>query len=177
MEDLAPHFRWLARKIPAGTASFEMAMFFRINGESVQQLGITPDIQLPSFTEELKIGEMFLDHHLPWDKIRPLRYRCYDTDLKRKAKLLKEISDKRIAVSQDYQLLNKRIANYRAHKNRTHISLNEAKRWAEYRHEKDLDDEAERLLSGDSEVRKKAKQNDPVLTEAIHIAADYSSLE
>ena len=177
VEDLAPHFRWLAAKIPGGTVSFEMAMFFRINGESVQQLGITPDIQLPSFTEELKIGEMFLDHHLPWDKIRPLTGRLYDTDLKRKAKLLKEISDKRIAASSDYQLLNKRIANYRAHKNRTHISLNEAKRWAEYRHEKDLDDEAERLISGDSEVRKKAKHNDPVLTEAIHIAADYSTLE
>ncbi|MBR2912021.1 MAG: PDZ domain-containing protein, partial [Lentisphaeria bacterium] len=85
VEDLAPHFRWLARKIPAGSLSFEMAMFFRVNGESVQQLGITPDIKLPSLTEELKMGEMFLDHHLPWDKIRAVPCHQHDRNIKSKA--------------------------------------------------------------------------------------------
>lgn len=174
VEDLSPHFRWLARKIPAGSLSFEMAMFFRINGESVQQLGITPDIKLPSLTEELKMGEMFLDHHLPWDKIRSVPCNQHDTNLKRKAELLKKISQKRIDNTPAYQAHLKRIANYRAHKNRTKISLSEKKRWAEYRNEKELEETTEQLTAQDADSRKKARLNDPVLTEAVHITADYS---
>ena len=177
VEDLAPHFRWLARKIPAGSTTFETAMFFRTNGESVQQLGITPDICLPSFTEELKVGEMFLDHHLPWDKIPPVPRQHFDTGIKRKAKQLKEISDQRIKATPDYQLLNKRIANYRSHKNREKISLKESVRWAEYRTGKDLDDAAEQLMTGDRDLKKKGRFNDPVLNEAINIAADYANIK
>ena len=177
VEDLAPHFRWLAREMPAGSLSFEMAMFFRVNGESVQQLGITPDIKLPSLTDELEMGEMFLDHHLPWDKIPAIPCDQYDTNIKRKVNILKKISAERISATPNYQVLMKRIANYRAHKNRTRISLMESKRWAEYRNEKDLDETAERLISDDAEIRKKARQQDPVLTEAVRIAADYSAMK
>ena len=177
VEDLAPHFRWLARKIPAGSTTFETAMFFRTNGESVQQLGITPDICLPSFTEELKYGEMFLDHHLPWDQIPAVPRKHFDTSIKRKTKILKALSDQRIKKSPDYQLLNKRVANYRSHKNRTKLSLMESKRWAEYRSVKELDEAAEQLLAGERDLKKKEKHNDPVLTEAMHIAADYAALK
>ncbi|MBQ9503142.1 MAG: carboxy terminal-processing peptidase [Lentisphaeria bacterium] len=178
VEELTPHFRWLARRLPAGSATFETAMFYRITGDSVQQLGITPDIKLPSFTEEVKIGEMFLPHHLPFDQIQPVPCGQFDTDIRRKAKLLGEASAKRIQASPEYRLLNKRIANYRAHRDRTRISLLESKRWAEYRTVKEMDEAAERLLSGDQELKKKDKPlSDPVLNEAVSIAADYAAMK
>ncbi len=177
VEDLAPHFRWLARKIPAGSATFETAMFYRITGSSVQQLGVSPDIQLPSLTEELKVGEMFLQHHLPWDQIDPVIFRIFDEDIKRKAAILKKSSEQRIASSPEYNHLQQRIASYRAHKNRTKISLMESKRWNEYRTEKDLEEAADRLLSQDLEIRKKEKAKDPVLDEAVNIAADYPGIK
>jgi len=178
IEELTPHFRWLARRLPAGSATFETAMFYRITGDSVQQLGIAPDIKLPSFTEEVKIGEMFLPHHLPFDQIQPVSCGQIDTDIRRKAKLLKEASDRRIQASPEYKLLNRRIANYRAHRDRTRISLQEAKRWAEYRSVKEMDEAAERLLSGDQELKKKDKLlSDPVLNEAAAIAADYAAMK
>ena len=178
VEELTPHFRWLARRLPAGSVTFETAMFYRITGDSVQQLGITPDIKLPSFTEEVKIGEMFLPHHLPWDQIQPVPCGQFDTDIRRKAKLLKDASDKRIRISPEYQLLNKRIANYRAHRDRERISLLESTRWAEYRSVKEMDEAAERLLSGDQELKKKDKMlSDPVLNEAVSIAADYAAMK
>jgi len=178
VEELTPHFRWLARRLPAGSVTFETAMFYRITGDSVQQLGITPDFKLPSFTEEIKVGEMFLPHHLPWDQIRSVPCDHFDTDIKRKAKLLREASEKRIKASPEYTVLEKRIANYREHKNRNRISLQESKRWAEYRSVKEMDEAADRLLSGDQELRKKDKAlGDPVLTEAANIAADYAAME
>ena len=61
-------------------------------------------------------------------------------------------------------------------KNRTKISLSEKKRWAEYRNEKELEETTEQLTGQDAESRKKARLNDPVLTEAVNIAADYSDV-
>ena len=69
--------KFIGENFEAGSAIYETAMFYRIAGGSVQQLGITPDIQLPSLTEELEIGEMFMDNHLPWDTIKPVEERTH----------------------------------------------------------------------------------------------------
>lgn len=53
----------------------------------------------------------------------------------------------------------------------------ESKRWNEYRTEKDLEEAADRLLSQDLEIRKKEKAKDPVLDEAVNIAADYPGIK
>ncbi|MBO5763101.1 MAG: PDZ domain-containing protein, partial [Lentisphaeria bacterium] len=55
---------YINKKFPAGSIRLETAMFFRPSGGSVQQLGVTSDLPLPSLTEKLEVGEMFSDNHL-----------------------------------------------------------------------------------------------------------------
>ena len=158
----------------AGSVTFEIEMFYRITGSSVQQLGIRSDIRIPSLTEEMKAGEMFMENHLPWDSINPVNRNSFIPDLEEKIALLKKNSEKRIADSPEFKAINRRIAMYREHRNRKTVSLNEAKRWQDYQQEKTLTDAEEKEL-GLKENQKKEKL-DPAAKEAAAIAADLCDL-
>ena len=165
------------RRFPAGSVRLETAMFFRINGGSVQQLGVAPDIVLPSLTEEMEIGEMFSDNHLPWDSIRPRAYRVWDAELPMRVDQLKKNSEARITASPDYQKLLSRIQRFKTQLGRKEISLNEEKRWKEYLEEKNAQDAdpAEELDEPlDTGSRRRGPADDPILQEAATIAADYA---
>ena len=65
------------------------------------------------------------------------------------------------------------------YKDRKEVSLNEAKRWKEYREEKEIQDASERLYEEQAGISGKsdAAKFDPVLNEAVHIAGDLCSAE
>ena len=116
------------RKFPAGSVRLETAMFFRINGESVQQLGVTPDVILPSLSEPLEVGEMFSSNHLPWDSIPAQSYRIFDPEMEALLPMIRQNSEKRIAQDPEYRKLlqrQKRLQDQLAAKT---VSLNEEKR-------------------------------------------------
>ncbi len=165
---------------PAGSTTYETAMFYRIAGGSVQQLGVTPDIQLPSLTEEMEIGELFSDYHLPWDSVPGLRYEKYDRQLPELLPELKRASEKRIAADPEYQKLLKNIDYFRQNKDRKKISLNEQKRYAEYLRNKEAAAAVEEESGEEPETladRRKKWRHDAVLQEAERIAADYAALK
>jgi carboxyl-terminal processing protease len=58
-----------------GQLKLTIAKFYRISGESTQHKGVIPDISFPSPFDSGEIGESALENALPWDQIRPLRYR------------------------------------------------------------------------------------------------------
>ena len=177
VEDLTP-YNSLFHRINAGTVIFESAMFYRITGCSVQQLGVQPDILLPSLTEEMEIGEMYFDNHLPWDQTAAASFKAFDPAMKDKIAVLKANSAKRIAASPEYAKLLRQIELYRKIRNRKTVSLNEARRRKEYAAEKQLIEETEKIMeeSGSAKDDKKNISPDPVLTEAVNIAADLSQL-
>ena len=177
VEDLTP-YNSLFRRVNAGTVIFESAMFYRITGCSVQQLGVQPDILLPSLTEEMEIGEMYYDNHLPWDQTAPAKYKAFDPAIKNKIAVLKANSAKRIAASAEYGKLLRQIELYRKIRNRKNVSLNEMQRRQEYAAEKQLIEETEKIMeeSGSSVSGKDKKSSDPVLSEAVNIAADLAQL-
>ena len=166
---------WFSGAKPYGSLTFEIAMFFRPSGSSVQQLGITPDIQLPSLTEEMKVGEIFLDNHLPWDSIAPVAPVIWDSGLDKKIAILKKQSAERIAANKNYQAFIRQISLYRAIRDRKKLSLNEEKRYNEFRREKSIAEEAEKLLTENDKENKKS--GDVVLNEALNIAADLKKLQ
>ncbi|MBO7329495.1 MAG: carboxy terminal-processing peptidase [Lentisphaeria bacterium] len=167
---------WFGEKLPFGSVTFEMAMFFRPGGSSVQQLGITPDIKLPSLTEEMKVGEIFLNNHLPWDSIAPVNdLPVWDNKLHEKIAVLRKKSEARIAGNPRYQSFIRQIELYRKVRDRKKISLNEENRYAQYTREKMITEEAERLLTAQGEEKK--QNGDVVLNEAVNIAADLSCLK
>ncbi len=60
-----------------GQITLTQQKFYRISGNSTQNRGVIPDIELPSLYDVNEIGESSLDGALPWDRIRPARYRPY----------------------------------------------------------------------------------------------------
>ena len=176
VEDLSSHLRLIGKSVPAGSTTFEIAMFFRASGSSVQQLGIASDIILPSLSQEMKVGEMYMDNHLPWSQIKPKSVDSYDNDIEKNIKTLSELSSKRIAANRDYIKYKRVIATYCRYRDREKISLNEEKRYKEYLTEAEVEKEAERLAAQDDD-EKREKTADVVLDEAAHIAADYAMIK
>ncbi len=173
VENLTP-YNQLFHKIDAGTLIFESAMFYRITGSSVQQLGVQPDILLPSLTEEMEIGEMYYDNHLPWDSTSAAKFSKFDRNMDQKILTLRKNSLERIKAETQYTKLLKQIELYRKIRNRKTVSLNEELRKKEYAAEKQLIEETEKLTAPTG--AKNDKSFDPVLNEAINIAAELSQL-
>jgi carboxyl-terminal processing protease len=163
---------FINRNFPAGSVRLETAMFFRVNGDSVQQLGIKPDIVLPSLTEQMEVGEMFSDNHLPWDAIPEQSYRLYDKKLPERLPDLAAKSQQRIAASAEYQKLLRRIEIFKTQMSKTCVSLREETRWKEYQTTKAEAELTEKELEDAEQGRRQKPENDPILDEAAHIAAD-----
>ncbi|MBS1370495.1 MAG: carboxy terminal-processing peptidase [Lentisphaeria bacterium] len=173
------YLKYIGENFPAGSATYETAMFFRTAGGSVQQLGIASDIQLPSLTDQMEVGEMFMNNHLPWDSVKPVDgIRPFVPNFKEKVGKLRELSKARIERDPEYSAFLKKLELYNKYKERKSVSLNEEVRWKEYRDEKQLQDEADKLyeerLAGE---KKDKKDNDLILKEAANIAADFSALD
>lgn len=177
VEDLSNHIKLTGRAVPAGSTTFEIAMFFRALGSSVQQLGIASDILLPSLSQELKVGEMFLDNHLPWSEIPSVGAGTHDKDIDRNIKILAEYSARRIAANRDYAKLKRLIATYKRYRDRKSLSLNEEKRFKEYLDEAEVEKEAERLAAQEDDDEKRTRSTDVILDEAASIAADYAMVK
>ncbi len=61
------------KKIPfednPGTLKLTTAKFYRVNGSSTQHRGMVPDIIIPSYKDDLDIGESALRNAMAWDQI------------------------------------------------------------------------------------------------------------
>jgi carboxyl-terminal processing protease len=167
----------------AGSVKFESEVFYRVNGSSTQELGVKPDIELPSFTEHMEIGEEFSENHLPWDSIDAVGHTDYDKDLPKFVSVLKKRSKERRIKDPKYKILLQNIKTFDDYKKRKTISLNEKKRWAEYLNEKkmlDANEEYLKKISGEENGEANAEENktsDLLLDEALKILVDYIDLK
>lgn len=175
--------RYITKPFPAGSVKYETAMFYRINGASVQQLGISPDIQLPSLTEVMEIGEKYGDFSLPWDTIPAMRFSPYTPELNAVAPELRKKSEKRVSASEKFGKLKREMAYLREQKEKNRISLHEEKRYQEYLAAQKLsgaesagDAEADEIALRRNSGRGKrgGKVTDDIhLEETLLISADY----
>ena len=174
VESLDRYNSWFGKQQPAGSVTFEIAQFYRPSGGSVQQLGIVPDIKLPTLTDEMEVGEMFMLNHLPWDSIKSVDNKKWDEKLDGKISALKKLSETRIAGNKEYERFIRQIGIYRKIRERKEISLNLKRRWDDYCKEKQISEEVDKL-AGEKSVEK-SETTDHVLQEAVCIAADYWQL-
>ena len=173
VQSLDEYRSWFGKKVPTGSLTYEIAMFFRPGGSSVQQLGITPDIILPSLTDEMKVGEIYLNNHLPWNSIAPAEFKIWDPGLDKKIVALRKNSQLRRKNDPLYQAYIRQIELYRNIRERSQLSLNENTRYAEYLKEKEVTDEADKIFT---EAAEKDSSKDIILQEAMHVAADLTKL-
>ncbi len=113
-----------------GQITLTQQKFYRITGDSTQNRGVIPDIELPSLYNISEVGENALEAALPWDKIRSAYYSSYNNFAEKLPKL-QQLHEKRTARDPDFIHLtrtNKLIEERRQVK---YISLNENTRRAE----------------------------------------------
>lgn len=133
-----------------GELKMTIAQFFRIDGTTTQLHGVTPDIALPSVSDNEKFGESSFDNALPWTRIKPAEYSAAG-DVKPIVPLLLAMHDARVKNDSGYRELLEDIAESTQRRAKKVISLNEAER------RKELDTERARLASRN--VRKTAGTN------------------
>ncbi len=156
-----------------GALKITMQQFYRPNGDSTQNRGVLADVDLPSITSQLDVGESSLDYAVKFDHVDPAPYRRNDMVNPEMIQELKADSAKRREASKDWEKVAKNIARYNDQKKRKRVSLNEQTFMAE-RAEVNADKEEEK------ELEKLANPNRPVFDlksfynqEILAIAVDY----
>ena len=113
-----------------GELKMTIAEFIRINGDSTQLRGVTPDVQFPQNGDAKEFGESTYDNALPWRHIDPADYKPV-ADLKPIVGPLNQKHQARVATSPAWKLMLDELAQYQKLRDKTDISLNFAARQAE----------------------------------------------
>ena len=170
----------------------EQQKFYRVSGNSTQNRGVVPDINLPSLYDVNEVGESALPGALPWDTIRAAKYNAY-SDFSGIIPRLQTLHENRSAKDPDFKYLVKLNEIVEQRRDIKTISLNEQKRLQEKKvlEEKQLAIENERrksknmpLVSSLDDLDKHAEENDtesgndetPLLTESGNILIDFITL-
>jgi carboxyl-terminal processing protease len=166
-----------------GQLTVTIGKFYRVTGDSTQNRGVTPDIQLPSTISLDEVGESTRSSALPWDRISGVQFVGGDR-LTPAVALLARSHDQRSAVDPDYRSLLGDVAAVDRLRQQKTVSLNLKARKAE-REELDKDrlarENARRTAHGlkplaTVEELDSGETVDVLLGEASEIVADMTSL-
>jgi carboxyl-terminal processing protease len=154
-----------------GAIKLTIQQFYRANGDSTQNLGVTSDIVLPSLVDNMELGEQFLDHAMPFDKVSAVQHDIYNRVTPELIDALKKRSASRVAENEDFQKTKRDIDKYLARKARKTIPLKEedlrAERIEVEEKTKDKAEQADGSTTGP--IFPKDAYND----ELLNIAVDY----
>ena len=112
----------------AGFLKVTIQKFYRPSGSSTQMDGVVPQVVIPSLSDALEIGEAYLEHPLPHDRIRPA------PDFKPLAPeglfipRLNELSRNRINTCRDFAYLIEDVTKAKNRIKSNQLSLNKAAR-------------------------------------------------
>ncbi len=178
-----------------GTLKLTRYQFYRINGDSTQLHGVSPDIELPDPAAHLEAGESTKDYAIPWNTIEPGSYAMWtptwNTDHLRALSQTRQASNTAFAkVKAQSELLSKR-------RDQTVEELNKELWFQQRKHDIEaleslqLDDKERFIVEPvpyaiNEEVPADARaamesewiknvQDDPWLEEALHIIADMAN--
>ena len=128
--DIGAMLPFFAARDRAGFLKATIRKFYRPSGSSTQLDGVAADIALPSLTDALEVGEQFLDHAFPHDRIRPAS--GYSPQPKENLHLaqLRELSQARVNASKDfgYLIADTLKARQRLQENRISLNLDERRK-------------------------------------------------
>lgn len=157
-----------------GALKITMQQFYRPDGDSTQRRGVESDIELPSITSHLDVGEADLDYPLPFDKVASSNYKPFSDVTPEIVAQLRKLSEQRVQNSKEFQKVVRNIARYKEQKKKKYITLNE-KKFLKERSELNADKEEEKAIEGLDNSSTEIKR-DCWLDEAMAIAADYLNL-
>jgi carboxyl-terminal processing protease len=158
-----------------GALKLTISQFYRVNGDSTQNLGVPSDVVLPSLLDHMDLGESSLDNALKFDHIEPADYTPWHRVNPGMVTFLQEQSAKRVEAAPDFQKINKEIATFLVRKNRKQVSLNYETRKKERMQDKIEEKKAEEVTSEeqpDGPIFPTTAYNDEIL----RIGTDYVQL-
>jgi carboxyl-terminal processing protease len=123
-----------------GALKLTIQQFYRVNGDSTQNRGVSSDIVLPSLTEHLATTEKELDYSLAFDKVKPAQHEDLGLVPGELKTLLSTRSAERVKKSEDFAKLAKEIELFKDRKDRKKMPLNEKELKEQF-----TKDEAEKL--------------------------------
>ena len=109
--------------LSSGQIKITESKFYRITGSGMQNKGIHPDITLPSTWDIEEIGESSYDTALPWDEIKPVRFKKFSME----SALISQLNDEhltRVEQNPNLQYILDIRKRYEIQKNKEVISLN-----------------------------------------------------
>jgi carboxyl-terminal processing protease len=155
-----------------GALKITMQQFYRPHGESTQKRGVLSDVELPSLTTHLDVGESDLEYPLEFDQVRPLAFKKVNYVDPNIVARLKAVSEQRLANSEDFKKVARNVQRYQVQKQKKTVTLNEAKFMAE-REELNADKEEQNQLEKLNDPSQTGIKRDFYLDEVFHITADY----
>jgi carboxyl-terminal processing protease len=158
-----------------GALKLTIQQFYRPGGDSTQNRGVVSDVELPSLTTHLDVGESDLDFALKFNRVSPLEHDVYHMVDSNIIDGLRQRSQQRIEKSEYFTKANRQIARYTEQKDRKSITLNKEKFLAELK-ELDADKEQEELFENMTDPTRPVYEMDGYGEEAIDITVDYLDL-
>ena len=112
----------------AGFLKVTIQKFYRPSGSSTQMDGVAANVVLPSLVDALDVGEAFLDHPLPHDRIRPAGdFKPMDPQALFIPRL-KELSQERLNTSKDFAYVIQDVIKAKDRLKVNQLSLNKTTR-------------------------------------------------
>lgn len=168
-----------------GQLTVTIGKYYRVSGESTQNRGVAPDINLPSAIDPTDMGESNMDYALAWDRIAPAAdYRPPASPLQPAAALLSRTHASRLARDPDLKALQGDLAAFAELRKEKSVSLNLEQRRAErdrLEAGRLARENARRAAHGesplkDAEALAATEPPDTVLAEAVRITADWAAM-
>ncbi|MEO5713099.1 MAG: carboxy terminal-processing peptidase [Luteolibacter sp.] len=117
-----------AERNRAGFLKVTIQKFYRPSGSSTQMDGVVSDLKVPSLMDAMEVGEEFLDHSLPHDRIRPASdFKPLDVQALFIPRL-KEQSQERLNSGKDFSYVIQDVLKAKDRLKINQLSLNKATR-------------------------------------------------
>lgn len=130
------------------------------------------DVELPSLTSQLDMGESTLDYAMKFDHVDPVPYRKYNLVDNHLIEQLKAHSAERRKESKDFQKVLHDIAHFNEQKKLKRISLNREKFMAE-KAELTAEKQEEKVFDELNDPNRPVVKRDFYFNEVLDITTDY----
>jgi carboxyl-terminal processing protease len=173
LEDVAEALFGRNARQSLGALKVTIQQFYLPDGQSTQLEGVKADVVLPSITGVMEgLKESDLDYALPSDRIPQKPHTHYGMVDKTMVDSLKAHSSERIALSDEFNKLKRRIDAYLRQKNEKYASLKESDFLAR-RAEFDVEKEEEEQINKQEETKNKVYDESFYNEEVLKISVDY----
>lgn len=158
-----------------GALKMTIQQFYRPGGDSTQNRGVVSDLELPSLTTQLEVGESDLDFAMEFDQVQPLPHDMYHMVDRQMVEALRKLSSGRTEKAEFFGREKRRIERYTEQKDAKTVTLNKEKFLAE-RAELNADKEEEDLYDDLNNPNRPVFRMDDYDKEALDITVDYLNM-